>query len=265
MGDRVRPKPRTRGEDGPDSSADEGLEVDLHVARCSSLSNTRRATSRRRRTVRSSDRVEAACGTDDGGHRSDPMTPAHGSPNQDRSPEASASPSPRPKLVFAVCLRALQERARSWPGPDRTRLGGPGTAGSPPPRRVRALRARLRVGDGMRERGRATSPAYGGTARAALIVQRASFRAATARYRFDPVGFRAQSLGSSAFVPRSRGATEAREGHGVQTGPRRSASSEAARGATPGTRTDTRTWTVEGGHRPRGARAPHVEEACTRP
>lgn len=124
------------------------------------------------------------------------MTPAHGSPNQDRSPEASESPPSRPKSASTACPRALQERARSWPEPDRTRLGGPGSAGSPPSRRVRALRARLRIGDGLRERRRVTSLAYGGTARAASIVHRVGFRAATARCRFDPVDFRARVLGS---------------------------------------------------------------------
>jgi hypothetical protein len=135
------PEPRTRGEGEPDSSMDEGLEVDLHGARCRSLPNAHRATNRRRRAARSSDRTDDDLRTDDGGHRSDPMTPAHGCPMQDLpgnerklEPETedcsfegvpSGTPAAGARGRGLILGTDRYRRSRQWSGAHRSKGASP--------------------------------------------------------------------------------------------------------------------------------------------
>lgn len=242
-------EPRTRGKDEPDSSADEGLEVDLHVARCPLFTNEHRAANRRRRSGRSSDRTEDALQTDDGGHRSDSMAPAHGfrcgiSPGGERKPTSETeapltdgAPSGAPRVAERGRGAIRARNSHGGPGPDR----------EPTLSKARARGAWFHEGTGearANEDDASRTRSLVGQDRASgfRLALGARFRAATARRRFDPEGREAKASRPAALGPAAarRPPVSARMPATTRE-PRRGASPDPERGATSGARMEAST------------------------
>lgn len=194
------------------------------------------------------------------------MTPAHGNPSQERSPEASASPPPRPKPAPRVpsgTRGAGEVAAPSGPDPyrrPRNHREPTASRGASPAGEVPGSETGCATQESRRE---PNFPAHDGAARAEPIVG----ARVSGRPRRDAGATRRATGRKPWGTPHSHRARGARpnpaRGAVFQTGPSRSASFGAARGAIPGTRTEAWTWTVEDGRRPGGAQAPHAEEALS--
>lgn len=230
-------EPRTRGEGDPDSSADEGLEVDLHDTRCQLFANEHRVANGGRRSGRSSDRTEHAPQTDDGGRRSDPMAPAHGfrcgiSPGGERelSSEAEApltdgAPSGAPRVV---------ERGRGGIG-ARNSHGGPGPDREPLHPKARAGGAGVSRGNGSSasERGRRKSDSVvvrPGPRERKPAGPRRSFPGCHGATQVRPGGSRGESFTASRTRTRRRAMPA-----GVRKGAGDRAGAETGRESRPGT------------------------------
>jgi len=194
-------EPRTRGEGEPDSSADEGLEVDLHVIPVH-LFTERAPRDEPRETHRL---VFGSVAWRPADRRWTPSERSDGTcarfPTWDRGPEASVSPPPRSKFCSPTeGLRAphlwtseivadlgAEQRRRPRIGPGAHRHRGR----EPPGARLleRTGRARARGFGASRARTRVGRHRASGV-RSSLRV---CFRAATARHRFDPVDPEAQA------------------------------------------------------------------------
>jgi hypothetical protein len=127
MGEKERPNPGHGGRTNPTRRRMKALKSTFTAPGAALY-----RTSAERRTTgnapaRSSDQVGWRLRTDDGGHRSDPMTPAHGFRRR-ICPEVSASSPPRSKLGQRWRAFGLPTcgRARSWPISARNSDGGPG-------------------------------------------------------------------------------------------------------------------------------------------
>jgi len=252
MGENGTPEPRTRGEDEPDSSMDEGLEVDLHVARCS-FSIAHRATNLRNRTDRSPDRTDDDQRPDDGCHRSDPMTLRTESEAGPARERARARPRDRSLLYQRFALgQSGGERARArqasshGPAPEApVTAGSPTSAGREPEgrssrseREWRERRAWCEPGpfagtSAPRERrARPNAPVSGLPRRGAGSTRSVRGARASRTTALEPSGARRTPVPARAWL--SSGDEPERE-------------LRPDRGATPGPRMDASTWPVEDG------------------
>jgi hypothetical protein len=120
---------------------------------------------------RSSDRAIASCGPTDGGHRGDPMAPAHGSPSEG-PPRGEREPARDALRSHGACLRVchgdrfISGGTPAWTSQETTGRTGTTRRRARAPRRAVAEPSRLRRGARSTGVSRAPCPDRPFTARA---------------------------------------------------------------------------------------------------